>query len=179
MTSSAGLMRNIHGLPRTPDSSVILALDEIRVIIGIPACWMIGMVARVAELQCAPKITGTLASTSLLATLTASDGLQRLSSTIDSSLRPSTPPLALISSIARSMPQRSLSAAIATGPVTPVLTPITMFCAAAPDAVSAARAAAAITDRRSHPRISLPPDALARPHPPHTPLPSGEREGEG
>ena len=48
-------------------------------IIGILASWMIFMLARCPELQCAPSIATTLASTSLLATLTASDGLHLLS----------------------------------------------------------------------------------------------------
>ena len=48
-------------------------------IIGILASWMIFMLARWAELQCEPSIATTLASTSLLATLTASDGLHLLS----------------------------------------------------------------------------------------------------
>src|ERR1700730_7180268 len=128
MSVSDGLMRNAHSLPPLPDSVVICGFDATPVIIGILASLMIGMAARCAELQCEPMIAVTFASTSLLATLTASDGLHLLSSCMISSLRPSTPPAALISSTARSTPQRSHSAAAAAGPVSGEDNPITMLC---------------------------------------------------
>ena len=96
---------------------------------GILASWMIFMLARWPELQWAPSIATTLASTSLLATFTASDGLHLLSMTRTSSFLPSTPPAALISSMARLTPHISHSDATAAGPVCAVDTPITIFCA--------------------------------------------------
>src|SRR6516162_1674236 len=126
MSLSDGLMRKAHSLPPTPDNVVICGFEATPVIIGILASLMIGIAARCAELQCAPSIATTLASTNLLATLTASDGLHLLSSTISSTLRPSRPPAALISSSARSTPHISHSDAVASGPVLGVDTPITM-----------------------------------------------------
>ena len=115
-------------------------------IIGILASWMIFMLARCAELQCEPSIATTLASTSLLAALTASEGLHLLSTTMISSLRPSTPPAALISSIARLTPHSSHSAAVAAGPVCAVDTPITIGpCCAIAGAASSAAARAPAT----------------------------------
>src|SRR5215475_13095848 len=133
MSLSDGLMRKAHSLPPTPDNVVICGLEATPVIIGIFASLMIGIAARCAELQCEPTIATTLASTSLLATLTPSDGLHLLSSTITSTLRPSRPPAALISSSARSTPHISHSDAVANGPVLGVETPMTIgpCCASA------------------------------------------------
>src|SRR3954470_16548712 len=125
------------------------------VIIGILASWMIFMLARCAELQCEPSIATTLASTSLLAALTASEGLHLLSMTRISSLRPSTPPAALISSTARLTPHSSHSAATAAGPVCAVDTPITIGCASAGAAPSRPTAAPAITPAATHDLIAI------------------------
>src|SRR5881394_2827499 len=138
-------MRKAQSLPPLPDSVVICGFDAMPVIIGILASWMIFMVARCAELQCEPSIATTLASTSLLAALTASEGLHLLSMTRVSSLRPSTPPAALISSIARLTPHSSHSAATAAGPVCAVDTPITIGCAIAGAAPSTPATAPAVT----------------------------------
>jgi len=75
MAESDGLMRNEYSLRPGPASSVICGFDAMPVIIGILASATIFMLARCAELQCAPSIATTLASTSLLATFTASDGI--------------------------------------------------------------------------------------------------------
>src|SRR6516164_592737 len=131
MSLSDGLMRNAHSFPPTPDNVVICGFEATPVIMGIFASLMIGIAARCPELQCEPTIATTLASTNLLATLTASDGLHLLSSCITTSLRPSTPPAALISSTARSTPHFSHSAAVAAGPVWGDDSPITMSCASA------------------------------------------------
>src|SRR6516225_11774729 len=128
MSLSDGLMRKAHSFPPTPDSVVICGFDATPVIIGILASATIFMLARWAELQCEPTIATTLASTNLLATLTASEGLHLLSSCITASLRPSTPPAALISSTARSTPHFSHSAAVAAGPVMGDDSPITTSC---------------------------------------------------
>src|SRR5436305_12050945 len=98
MSWSDGLIRNVQSLPPTPDNSVILGLVATPSTIGIFASAMIGIVASVAELQCAPMIAVTFASTNLLATFTDSDGLQRLSYERISICFPRTPPAALISS---------------------------------------------------------------------------------
>ncbi len=124
-------MRKAYSLRPGPASSVICGLEAMPVTIGILASAMIFMVARCGELQCAPSIATTLASTSLLATLTPSEGLHLLSSTMISTLRPSSPPAALISSSARSTPHISHSDAVASGPVLGVETPITMGGASA------------------------------------------------
>src|SRR5476651_280945 len=137
MALSDGLMRNEYSLRPGPASSVICGLDAMPVIIGILASATIFMLARCAELQCEPSIATTLASTSLLATLTASEGLHLLSSTISSILRPpSRPPDALISSTARLTPHISHSDATAATPVCGVETPITIGCAVAEPAPS-------------------------------------------
>jgi hypothetical protein len=129
-----------------PDRAVICGLEAMPVIIGILASAMIFMLARCAELQCEPSIATTLASTSLLATLTASEGLHLLSITRISSLRPpSRPPAALISSTARLTPHSSHSAATAAGPVWAVDTPITMGCASAGAAPNTPATVAAAT----------------------------------
>src|SRR5258707_950082 len=117
-------MRKAYSLRPGPASSVICGFEAMPVTIGILASAMIFMVARCGELQCAPSIATTLASTSLLATLTPSTGLHLLSSTISSTLRPSRPPAALISSTARSTPHISHSDATDSGPVFGVQTPI-------------------------------------------------------
>src|SRR5215510_3638285 len=144
---SDGLMRNEYSLRPGPASAVICGLEAMPVIIGILASATIFMLARWAELQCAPSIATTLASTSLLATLTASEGLHLLSSTISSILRPPRrPPAALISSTARLTPHISHSDATAATPVCGVETPITIGgCCAPAGAIpqSAATAAAA------------------------------------
>src|SRR4029079_10597741 len=99
MALSDGLMRNEYSLRPGPASAVICGFDAMPVIIGILASATIFMLARWAELQCAPSIATTLASTSLLATLTASEGLHLLSSTISSLLRPPRrPPAGVIAS---------------------------------------------------------------------------------
>src|SRR5260221_3390082 len=132
MALSDGLMRNEYSLRPGPASAVICGLEAMPVTIGILASATIFMLARWAELQCAPSIATTLASTSLLATLTASDGLHLLSSTISSILRPpSRPPAALISSTARLTPYISHSEATAATPVCGVEMPITIGCAIA------------------------------------------------
>src|SRR5882757_5583800 len=132
MAESDGLMRNEYSLRPGPASSVICGFDAMPVIIGILASATIFMLARCAELQCAPSIATTLASTSLLATFTASDGLHLLSSTMSSILRPpSRPPAALISSTARLTPHISHSEATAATPVCGVEMPITIGCAIA------------------------------------------------
>src|SRR5262245_16483047 len=137
-------MRNAQSLPPTPDCSVICGLEAMPVIIGTLASLMMGIAARCAELQCEPMMVTTFASTNLLATLTDSEGLHLLSRTNTSTLRLSTPPDPLISSTARSMPQRSHSEATAAGPVMGVETPIAMFWARPGLATaSAARKAAA------------------------------------
>src|SRR5450631_1962307 len=145
MALSDGLMRNEYSLRPGPASSVICGLEAMPVIIGILASATIFMLARWAELQCAPSIATTLASTSLLATFTASDGLHLLSSTMSSILRPpKRPPAALISSTARLTPHISHSDATAATPVCGVDTPITMGCATVGPAPSKQAAAAAI-----------------------------------
>src|ERR1700687_5798948 len=78
MSSSDGLILNVHSLPPTPDNSVILGLEAMPSTKGILAAAISGIVANVAEVQCAPTIATTLASISLLATLTASHRVQRL-----------------------------------------------------------------------------------------------------
>src|SRR6266446_2670509 len=143
MALSDGLMRNEYSLRPGPASSVICGFDAMPVIIGILASATIFMLARCAELQCAPSIATTLASTSLLATFTASDGLHLLSSTRVSTLRPSNPPEALICSTARLTPHSSHSEATAAGPVAGVETPITIGCAEAEPAASSAAVNAA------------------------------------
>src|SRR5882672_6047056 len=141
---SDGLMRNEYSLRPGPASSVICGLDAMPVIIGILASATIFMLARCAELQCAPSIATTLASTSLLATFTASDGLHLLSSTMSSILRPpNRPPAWLISSTARLTPHISHSEATAATPVCGVDTPITIGCCAPADPAPSTQAAAA------------------------------------
>src|SRR6476619_6942861 len=132
MSWSDGLIRNVHSLPPTPDNSVILGLVATPSTIGIFASAMIGMVASVAELQWAPMIAVTFASASLLATLTASEGLQRLSYETISICFPSTPPALLISSRAISTPHLCHIAAAAAGPVSGALNPIRIDSARAP-----------------------------------------------
>src|SRR5216683_4567015 len=145
MALSDGLMRNAYSLRPGPASSVICGLEAMPVIIGILASATIFMLARCAELQCEPSIAATLASTSLLATFTASDGLHLLSSTMSSILRPpKRPPAALISSTARLTPHISHSDATAATPVCGVETPITIGCASAGPAFNAEAAMAAI-----------------------------------
>src|SRR5260370_388030 len=145
MALSDGLMRNAYSLRPGPASSVICGFEAMPVIIGILASATIFMLARCAELQCEPSIAATLASTSLLATFTASDGLHLLSSTMSSILRPpKRPPAALISSTARLTPHISHSDATAATPVCGVETPITIGCASAEPAFSAEAAMAAI-----------------------------------
>src|SRR5258708_22595998 len=143
MALSDGLMRTEYSLGRGPASSVICGLEAMPVIIGILASATIFMLARCAELQCAPSIATTLASTSLLATLTASEGLHLLSSTMSSTLRPNRPPAALISSTARLTPHISHSEATAATPVSGVDTPITLGCCAAAHPAPSTQAAAA------------------------------------
>src|SRR5215470_14375365 len=141
---SDGLMRNEYSLRPGPASAVICGLEAMPVIIGILASATIFMLARCAELQCAPSIATTLASTSLLATFTASEGLHLLSSTISSILRPPRrPPALLISSTARLTPHISHSDATAATPVLGVDTPITIGCCASAGPASSAQAAAA------------------------------------
>src|SRR5476649_2079085 len=156
-------MRKAYSLRPGPARSVICALDAMPVIIGILASAMIFMVARCGELQCAPSIATPLASTSLLATLTPSAGLHLLSSTISSTLRPSRPPAALISSTARSTPHISHSDATDSGPVFGVETPIRIGpCCAITGAIAgatpttAARAAATKDFRTAPPLINVP-----------------------
>src|SRR6266851_4277123 len=145
IAESDGLMRNAYSLRPGPASSVICGLEAMPVIIGILASATIFMLARCAELQCEPSIAATLASTSLVATFTASDGLLLLSSTMSSILRPpKRPPAALISSTARLTPHISHSDATAATPVCGVETPITIGCASAGPAFSAEAAMAAI-----------------------------------
>jgi hypothetical protein len=132
MAWSPGLMRKEYSSRPGPALSVICAFEAMPVTIGILAASTIFMLARCGELQCAPSIATTLASTSLLATLTPSEGLHLLSSTITSTLRPSRPPAALISSRARSTPHISHSDAVASGPVLGVETPITIGPCCAP-----------------------------------------------
>src|SRR5712671_6065585 len=145
MALSDGLMRKEYSLRPGPASSVICGFEAMPVIIGILASATIFMLARCAELQWAPSIATTLASTSLLATFTASEGLHLLSSTMSSILRPpNRPPAALISSTARLTPHISHSEATAATPVCGVDTPITIGCASAGPAASAQAAAAAI-----------------------------------
>src|SRR5471032_2712639 len=127
MALSDWLMRKVYSLRPTPESVVICGLEAMPVIIGILASATIFMLARCTELQCEPSIATTLASTSLLATFTPSEGLHLLSSTISSTLRPpSRPPAALISSTARLTPHISHSDATAATPVCGVETPITI-----------------------------------------------------
>ena len=175
MAESDGLMRNEYSLRPGPASAVICGFEAMPVIIGILASATIFMLARWAELQCAPSIATTLASTSLLATLTASDGLHLLSSTISSSLRPpKRPPAALISSTARLTPHISHSDATAATPVCGVDTPITIGWAIAepmpqsPAIAAAARILTLIASLRNAPRLKsnalqTPCQALLRP----------------
>src|SRR5216683_7933181 len=144
MALSDGLMRNAYSLRPGPASSVICGLEAMPVIIGILASATIFMLARCAELQCEPSIAATLASTSLLATFTASDGLHLLSSTMSSILRPpKRPPAALICSTARLTPHISHSEATAATPVCGVDTPMTIGCCAASGPAPSTQAAAA------------------------------------
>src|SRR4029077_5228433 len=162
MAESDGLMRNEYSLRPGPASSVICGVDAMPAIIGILASATIFMLARCAELQCAPSIATTLASTSLLATFTASDGLHLLSSTMGSILRPPRrPPAALISSTARLTPHISHSDATAATPVCGVDTPITIGCASAGPAPSTQAAAAAI---QNFAFILLPPTTAPQTH---------------
>ena len=93
--SLGGLMRKIHGLPRL----VMVAALEVSTTIGTPYSSSFGMAASVIELPQAPMITGTLSRTiSFSAAVAASFGSDLLSSMSSSTLRPSTPPLALIQS---------------------------------------------------------------------------------
>ena len=92
IAASDGLIRNEYSLRPGPASAVICGFEAMPVTIGMCASATSFIVARCAELQCAPSIATTLASISLLATFTASDGLHLLSSTISSTLRPSSRP---------------------------------------------------------------------------------------
>src|SRR5713101_5127669 len=156
-------MRKEYSLRPGPASSVICGFDAMPVIIGILASATIFILARCAELQCAPSIATTLASTSLLATFTASDGLHLLSSTMSSILRPpKRPPAALICSTARLTPHISHSEATAATPVCGVDTPITMGCCAASGPAPSTQAAAAAI--QNFPFILLPSTTAPQTH---------------
>src|SRR3954463_761814 len=95
--AEVGLMRKIYGLPDV----VILPEDDVSTTIGTLYSSSLGIAASVSvELQ-APMSTGTLSLWMSFSTvLTASVGLDLLSSTISWIFLPSTPPAALISSSA-------------------------------------------------------------------------------
>ena len=81
--------------------SVILPELDVSTTIGTPCCAASGIMASVMDEPHAPMITGTLSRTmSFSAALRVSAGSDLLSSMTSSSGRPSTPPLALIRSIA-------------------------------------------------------------------------------
>ena len=86
--------------------------------IGTPISFTTGMAPRQAPLWVWPMITSTLStSASLRTALTASPGVALLSAKYASSLRPATPPRALISSTARVPPHFTPSPVMAAGPL--------------------------------------------------------------
>ncbi len=130
-------------------------LDDTPVTIGIFASLMIGIIASVALEQCQPMIALTLSCTSRRAVFAPSVGLQRLSSVMISTLRPSNPPAALISSSAISTPHFSHCDASAAGPVVGVEKPMRIGCCARADALTPAASAIPAIDCISVVRIGF------------------------
>ena len=87
--ADVGLVRNTHGLP-----AVVILLDEaVSTTIGTPYSSSLGMTASVKVELHAPIRTGTLSfKISFSTELTASRGLDLLSSMTSCSFLPSTPP---------------------------------------------------------------------------------------
>src|SRR5262245_17022967 len=118
MISSSRATRNVHSLPPLPLSARICGCEQASITIGTPSSFTTGIAPRQAPLCVWPMITSTWStSTSLRTALTASPGCALLSAKKASSLRPMTPPLALISSTASVAPQRTPSPVIAAGPL--------------------------------------------------------------
>src|SRR5215470_8312979 len=133
MISSSSATRNVHSLPPLPLSARICGCEHASITIGTPSSFTTGMAPRQAPLCVWPMITSTWStSTSLRTALTASPGCALLSAKNASSLRPMTPPFALISSTASVAPQRTPSPVIAAGPLIAEAKPIRIGGACAP-----------------------------------------------
>src|SRR5262249_4184055 len=141
MISSSRATRKVHSLPPLPDSARICGCEHASTTIGTPISLTTGIAPRQAPLCVCPMMTSTLStSASLRTALTASPGCALLSAKYASSLRPITPPFALISSTAIVAPQRTPSPVIAAGPLMADAEPMRMGgCCARPAYGSAAR----------------------------------------
>src|SRR6185503_6311142 len=133
MISSSSATRYVHSLPPLPLSARICGCEHASITIGTPISFTTGMAPRQAPLCVWPMITSTWStSASLRTALTASPGWALLSAKKASSLRPMTPPLALISSTASVAPHRTPSPVMAAGPLIAEAKPILMGGAWAP-----------------------------------------------
>src|SRR5689334_11955544 len=133
MISSSSATRNVHSLPPLPLSARICGCEHASITIGTPSSFTTGMAPRHAPLCVWPMITSTWStSASLRTALTASPGCALLSAKNASSLRPMTPPLALISSTASVAPHRTPSPVIAAGPLIAEAKPMRIGGACAP-----------------------------------------------
>src|SRR5882724_3861456 len=127
MLASVGFTLKVHLLPPTPERSAIDVAEALATTSGTPARSTSGMMASTTELHSPSRMATYFFSASIWVTLfTASAGLQRLSWKSISSLRPSTPPLALASATASSEPQRECWPKVATPPVSGIDEPIMM-----------------------------------------------------
>ena len=160
------MVRKARGYLRGSTSSSMVPMTRL----GTPARATMGTVARDS-----PEFTGPMTkctfslNTSCWARLTALVGSPAVSRVTSSSLRPSTPPAALISSTATSTPWFSAIAAEDSGPVSDDSQPMRIGSARAVPATSA------MSDR--HQRAARVPD-IDRMFPPfaaYRPVPSGDR----
>src|SRR6185503_1201711 len=125
MISSSSATRKVHSLPPLPLSARICGCEHASITIGTPISFTTGIAPRHAPLCVWPTMTSTLStSASLRTALTASPGCALLSAKYASSLRPITPPLALISSTMSEAPQRTPSPVMAAGPLIAEAKPI-------------------------------------------------------
>src|SRR6266581_4113194 len=151
MLASVGFTLKVHLLPPTPERSAIDVAEALATTSGTPARSTSGMMASTTELHSPSRMATYFFSASIWVTLfTASAGLQRLSWKSISSLRPSTPPLALASAMASSEPQRECWPKVATPPVSGIDEPIMMgpsWARANTENANAATAATAIVTR--------------------------------
>src|SRR5215470_9005515 len=133
MISSSSATRNVHSLPPLPLSARICGCEHASITIGTPSSFTTGIAPRHAPLCVWPMITSTWStSASFRTALTASPGCALLSAKNASSLRPITPPLALISSTASVAPHRTPSPVIAAGPLIAEAKPMRIGGACAP-----------------------------------------------